>query len=180
MICSESFLNFRCKIILTFPKCFLQPTLKHMLKGHPLMMSNTLLKRWFSFSWRSVTLCDIMWHSVKFWDIIWDCVTFCDILWHSVTLCDIMWHSVTLCDIVWWYFKSRCDIPFMYAFTRVRCILEKLTLVIDSVSGISTEPWYANQDDYIWVTFDHFWSKGHLYCNWGSSKNWLKPKTLAP
>ena len=34
-----------------------------------------------------------------------------------------------------------------------------------------------NQDDYFQVDFDHFWSKRHFWGSWGSSGNWLQPKT---
>ena len=37
----------------------------------------------------------------------------------------------------------------------------------------------TKQDDYFRVNFDHFWSVV-FWGTWGSSKNWLEPKTLPP
>ena len=138
--------KFSLQNYIDFSEMFSSPTLKHMLKGHPLMMSNTLLKRWFSFSWRSVTLCDIMWHYVKFWNILWNFETLSEIVWHFVTFCDILWHSVTFCDIVW-HCVILCDILWHYV---ILCD-DTLSLVVISHSCMRLPEWDAFWRRLLWL-----------------------------
>jgi len=38
----------------------------------------------------------------------------------------------------------------------------------------------TNRDDYFCVDFDHFWIKQYFGGSWGSTENWLEPKTKPP